>query len=80
MGKLTEPQMHALRMVERRDWPAGEPRIGWISSSTRRVLLGKGLIQTRPGTAKKRAAFTPYATEIVDLTDAGRQALTGEPG
>lgn len=80
MGKLTEPQIRALRMVERRDWPAGEPRIGWISHSTRAVLLRRGLIQTRPGTTNTRAAFTPYATEIVDLTDAGRQALTGEPG
>ena len=70
--KLTDAQIRALKMVERRNWPAGQPRLGWLNKATARVLLAKGLISERSGTV----SHTSWErTQIVDLTDAGRAAL-----
>ena len=64
--KLTKAQMDALRKVQRRNWPAGEPSIDWLNRPTAAVLFRRGLISVRdPG----------HAMSIVDLTDAGRSAL-----
>ena len=75
-GKRTpEPRMRALRMIERRDWPAGEPRFGWLHAGTAKALLRDGLIAERPGTDNPARNLTC----IVDLTDAGRAALAPKP-
>jgi hypothetical protein len=70
MGKLTKAQFDALKLVEKRNWPAGEPRIGWLHLATARVLKGRDLIVERAGTDP-----TGWDTPIVDLTPAGRAAL-----
>lgn len=72
--KLTKAQRGALEMVARRDWPAGEPRLGWIYRQTATVLLQRGLIAEREGTERTTAHCRKSA--IVDLTDAGRKALS----
>lgn len=60
--KLSKAQIGALKMVERRNWPAGEPRASWFHKSTLAVLLRHDLVEERfPG--------------ILHLTDAGRQTL-----
>lgn len=67
--KLTEAQRHALKMIEKRDWPAGEPRRSWFNKSTFAVIQRFGLVEERfPG--------------IVHLSPAGRAALSdgGEHG
>lgn len=59
---LTEAQIKALKMVERRNWPAGEPRVSWFHKSTLAVLLRHELVDERfPG--------------ILHLSSAGRKAL-----
>lgn len=72
-GKLTKAQVSALKRVERRDWPAGEPRIDWIPRPTATALVRRDLIAPRPGTAGKPFS---WSKEIVDLTEAGRAALS----
>lgn len=74
MAELTKAQVSALKTVERRDWPAGEPRIGWLPVATARVLRRLGLIEERPGTAATDIFWKK--SPIVDLTDAGREALS----
>lgn len=65
--KLSKAQIDALKMVERRDWPAGEPRVSWFHKSTLAVLLRHDLVEERfPG--------------ILHLTNAGRQALATSKG
>lgn len=68
----THAQREALRMVEKRDWPAGEPRVTWINKATARVLLREGLIAERPDTADR------WRGNIIDLTPAGRAALASQ--
>lgn len=70
--KLTKAQREALAIVAKRDWPAGEPRLRWMNKATAAVLLRRGLIAERPGTEESAWG----ASCIVDLTDAGRAALT----
>lgn len=65
----TAAQIDAMRKVEKRDWPAGEPRVGWINKATASVLLREGLIVERPGTADR------WCGNILDLTPAGRATL-----
>ena len=65
--KLSKAQIDALKMVERRDWPAGEPRVSWFRRSTLAVLLRHKLVEERfPG--------------ILHLSDAGHQALASKGG
>lgn len=67
MGKLTKAQVSALKMIRKRDWPAGEPRPYWVHKGTWAVLQRQGLAEERfPGTAH--------------LTDAGRRALAEHEG
>jgi hypothetical protein len=79
-GKPTKAQISALKTVERRDWPAGEPRLGWIGMATAAVLLGRGLIAKREGSEKDDAPGRWRASPIVDLTPAGLQALQENRG
>ena len=72
MAKLTKAQITALKMFEKRDWPAGQPRLNWTHRPTQKVLLRLGLIVERPNTADPRRF---HSGNIVDLTDAGRAAL-----
>ena len=74
-GNASEARMRALRQIERRDWPAGEPRLGWLHAGTAKALLRDGLIAERPGTDNPARNLTC----IVDLTDAGRAALATTP-
>lgn len=71
--KLTAAQIAGLNLVAKRDWPAGEPRIGWMNCATANVLRRHGLIEEREGTA----VIGEFRSQspIVDLTDAGRAAL-----
>lgn len=62
MGKLTKAQVKALRMIEKRDWPAGEPKRDWFHVGTYAALYRAGLIEER-------------FPQIVHLTPAGRAAL-----
>ncbi|PWL18874.1 hypothetical protein DKP76_07380 [Falsochrobactrum shanghaiense] len=62
--KLTVAQILALQKVERRDWPAGEPRRSWINKATLSVLERLGLVEE-------------HFPDILHLTDAGRQDLKG---
>lgn len=67
MEKLTDAQVSALKMVQKRDWPAGEPKIRWFHKATWGVLHKRRLVEERfPGTAH--------------LTDAGRRALAEHEG
>lgn len=67
-GKLSKAQIQALKIVNTRNWPAGEPRIHWLRRTTAAALFREGLISARdPGHAKS----------IVDLTDTGRAAMKG---
>lgn len=63
---LTVAQRRALKMVERRDWPAGEPRVSWFHKPTYAVLKRLGLVEER-------------LPDVVHLTPAGRLALKEEP-
>lgn len=72
--KLTKTQRGALEMIAQRDWPAGEPRLAWINQKVAAVLLQRGLIVEREGTERTTGHFRSSA--IVDLTDAGRKALS----
>lgn len=65
----TASQVTAMRTVAKRDWPAGEPRIGWINKATARVLLRGGIIVERSDTA------SPLNGNIIDLTPAGEAIL-----
>lgn len=67
--KLTARQVQTLRIVARRDWPAGEPRMDWMDRRSAPTLIAFGLVEPVPGTATERKA------EIVVLTEAGRAAL-----
>lgn len=60
--KLTRPQIDALRMIEKRDWPAGEPQISWFRMTTYAALVRGGLVEER-------------FPNIVHLSPAGRAAL-----
>lgn len=71
---LTKAQVRALKMIERRDWPAGEPSIEWVSKSTAAVLVRRGLVSTRPGPIR-----WGRQEHIADLTPAGRAALQETP-
>lgn len=67
MVKLTKAQIAALRMVEKRDWPAGEPRRSWFNKATLAAIERLDLVEERfPG--------------IIYLTDAGRAALERSEG
>lgn len=76
---ISNAQLRALHFVAKRDWPAGEPRLGWLHKTTGAALLRLGLITARPGSEDGRYQQTP----VVDLTDAGRAripALKGRAG
>ena len=62
--KLTEAQINALRKAERRQWPAGEPRVSWFHAGTYAALTRMGLIEVR-------------FPDVVHLTPAGRAAISG---
>jgi len=62
MAKLSRAQFHALEMVRKRDWPAGEPRRGWFAKPTLNVLFRLNLVEER-------------FPDILHLTEAGRAAL-----
>lgn len=67
MMKLTKAQIAALKMVEKRDWPAGEPRRSWFNKATLAVIERLFLVEERfPGN--------------IYLTDAGRAALERSEG
>lgn len=70
----TAAQVDGLRMVAKRDWPAGEPRVGWINMATARVLLREELIAERPDSADRMGG------NILDLTPAGRAVLASTQG
>lgn len=65
----TPSQIAAIRMVGKRDWPAGEPRIDWINKATARVLLREGVIVERPDSAAGSRG------NIIDLSPAGEALL-----
>ena len=60
--KLTKAQIDALKMIERRDWPAGEPRVSWFRKATLTALLRHALVEER-------------FPSILHLTPAARRAL-----
>lgn len=62
--KLSKAQRRALRMIQKRDWPAGEPRRDWFNVKTLAVLMRGGLVEER----------FPC---VLYLTPAGRAALEG---
>jgi hypothetical protein len=62
MTKISKAQIKALRMVEKRDWPAGEPKDFWFNVRTLKALRTLNLVSIRQNS-------------IVDLTDAGRAAI-----
>lgn len=59
---LSRTQVEALKMVEKRDWPAGEPQAGWFNVATYQVIKRKGLVEELP-------------SGVVHLTQRGRAAL-----
>lgn len=61
--KLTEAQKRELKRIERRDWPAGEPRRGWVHKSALAFLERHKLVEGR-------------FPDILHLTDKGRAALS----
>lgn len=71
--KLSEAQLRALKFIAKRDYPAGEPRIDWIGRRTALILLERRLISERSDTAGRPFA---WSRSIVDLTDAGREAIS----
>ncbi len=71
--KLTKAQLKALCMVQRRDWPAGEPRLSWLHQSTKDALIRQCLIVPR---ADSGYPGVERSTAIAELTDAGRAALS----
>ncbi len=67
MVKLTKAQISTLKMIDKRDYPAGEPRRSWFTKSTLAVLERHKLVEERfPG--------------ILHLSTAGRSALNEEAG
>lgn len=62
--KLSKAQHSALRMIEKRDWPAGEPRRSWFHGKTLAVLMRLALVEER-------------FHDALYLTPAGRAALEG---
>lgn len=62
MVRLTKAQRAMLKFVSKRDYPAGEPRVSWLHTTTYAVLKRKGLVEER-------------FPDIVYLTALGRQAL-----
>jgi hypothetical protein len=72
--KISPAQLAALQKINKRDWPAGEPREHWINLGTFRNLLKRGLISRRPGS--DLTVHGKYKlSHIIDLTDAGREIL-----
>jgi hypothetical protein len=71
-AKLTPAQQTALRTIQRRDWPAGEPRADWIHKGTLEVIERLGLAKRRPNTTGRKYWDR---SPILDLTPAGRSAL-----
>lgn len=67
MGKLTPSQVAALKMIERRNWPAGEPRVRWFHKTTYAVLVRGGYVEER-------------FPDVVHLTERGRAALKEAEG
>ena len=67
---LTVNQVRMLKIVEKRDWPAGEPRRSWLHATSAKTLFCMGLISERPNTEGGL-----HHSCIVDLTDLGREAL-----
>ncbi len=70
MNEPTKSQIRVMEHIERRDWPAGEPRTNWFNKATIRVLLSRGWIVERAGTS-----VGVFRGKIVDLTDSGRAVL-----
>lgn len=69
MAKPTKAQISAMRMIHKRDWPAGEPRLGWFHKATAAVLLRNSWIVARPYPGDHRSG------PIVELTNGGRAVM-----
>lgn len=65
MVEYTIPQMRALALVARRDYPAGEPRLSWIHKKVAEVLFERKCI------IKKSDEKNP----IIELTTYGKAVL-----
>src|SRR5215211_2407998 len=42
--KLTPRQVRLLRMIEKRDWPIGEPRMDWLDKRSAAKLIAVGMV------------------------------------
>ncbi len=69
MATPTAYQIKVLQMVEKRDWPTGEPRIEWLVKRSAAIVLREGWVEEVPGTAGR------FIGNIIVLTEAGRAAL-----